>query len=61
MHFKHCKYDGKLICIRHFLLLDKVTFDEDINVLEKSLKGYVSDIFTKPLWLPFQNIKVLKV
>ena len=30
---RHCEVDGKLTFTRHFLMLGKVTFDEQVNVL----------------------------
>ena len=36
---RYFKYDGKVTCTRHFLMLGKVTFDEHVNVLERYCKG----------------------
>ena len=44
----YCKGDGKVIFTRPFLMLSKVTFDEDVNVLEIYHKGDISYTFTEP-------------
>ena len=33
--FRYCRYDGKVTFTRLFLMLDKVTFDEHVNILER--------------------------
>ena len=33
---------------RYSLMMDKVTFDEHVHVLERYCKGYTSYTFTKP-------------
>ena len=43
---RYCKCDGKVTFTRPFLA--KVTFDEQVNVLERYCKGDLSIIFTKP-------------
>ena len=39
---RHFEGDGKVIYTRPFLILGKVTFDEQVNVLERYCKGDVS-------------------
>ena len=38
----HCEGDGKVTFTEPFLMLGKVTFDEQVNVLERYCKGDVS-------------------
>ena len=45
---RYCKCDGKVIFTRPFLRLDKVTFDDHVNALERYWKGDISYTFTKP-------------
>ena len=45
---RYCKGDGKVTFTKPFLLLDKVTFDEHVNVLERYCKDDISDTFTRP-------------
>ena len=44
----YCKCDGKVIFTRPFLMLGKVTFDDDVNALERYWKDDISYTFTKP-------------
>ena len=44
----NCKGDEKVTFTRPFLILDKVTFDEHVNVLESYCKSDISYTFTKP-------------
>ena len=39
---RYCEGDGKVTFTRPFLLLGKVTFDEQVNVLERYCKGDIS-------------------
>ena len=39
---RHCEGDGKVTFTRPFLMLGKVKFDEQVNVLESYCKGDVS-------------------
>ena len=39
---RHCEGDGKVTFTRPFLRLGKVTFGEQVNVLERYCKGGVS-------------------
>ena len=39
---RHCEGDGKVTFTRHFQMFGKVTFDEQVNVLERYCKGYGS-------------------
>ena len=44
----HCNGDGKVTVTAHFLLLDKVKFDEhDCNCFGMSCKCDISDTFTR--------------
>ena len=45
---RHCEGDGKVTFTRPFLMLGKVTFDEQVNVLERYCKGDISYTFTIP-------------
>ena len=38
--------DGNVTFTRPFLLLNKVTFDEYVDVLESSLKGDIADLLS---------------
>ena len=51
---KYCKCDGKVTFTRHFLMLDKVTFGEYINALER---WYIVHIY-KTLIALFPKLKV---
>ena len=51
---RHCEGDGKVTFTRLFLMLCKVTFDEEVNILERYCKGNV------PLTFLFPKSKVLK-
>ena len=42
------KCDGKVTFTRPFVMLGKVTFEEQVNVLVRNCKGEISYIFTKP-------------
>ena len=44
---RSCKGDGKITFTRPLVMLDKVTFDKNINVLERYCKGNTSYKFTK--------------
>ena len=39
---RHCEGDGKVTFPRPFLMLGKVTFDEELNVMERYCRGDVS-------------------
>ena len=39
---RHCKGDEKVTFTRLFLMLGKVTFNEQVNVLERYCKGDIS-------------------
>ena len=53
---RYCKCDGKVIFTRPFLMLGKVTFDDDVNALERYWKGDIMSVnLTKPYWLSFHD------
>ena len=39
---RHCEGDGKVTFTRPFLMLGRVTFDKQVNVLERHCKDEVS-------------------
>ena len=45
---RFCKVDGNDTFTTPLLMLGKVTFDDHVNVLERSRKGDISNTFTKP-------------
>ena len=46
----YCKGDGKVTFAKPFLILGKVTYDEDVNVLDRYCKDDIglSYTFTQP-------------
>ena len=56
----YCKGNGNVTFIRPFLMLDKLTFDKHVNVLERYCKADISYTFTKPLTVLFPKLNVLK-
>ena len=45
---RHCEDGGKVTFTKPFLMLDNVTFDEQVNVFERYCKGNIPQTFTKP-------------
>ena len=45
---RHREGDGKVTFTKPYLMLGKVTFDEQVNALKRYCKGDVSQTFKKP-------------
>ena len=43
---RHCEGDGKVTFTRPFLMMGNVTFDEQVNILERYCKGHLYKTFT---------------